>query len=90
MPKSNAKAEDAEALEARVAELEGQVRDLELRKAMSEGTVEPLGKGPGADPNRLTNREKALPVDPLGPSRPLKGPLAGVGPRKSSCYYQVG
>ena len=58
MSRSDAKTEDADALEARVAELEGQVRELELRKAILEGTVELLGKDPGADPNRLTNREK--------------------------------
>ena len=44
-------------LAARVAELEEQVRELELRRAILEGTIELLGKDPGADPNRLTNKE---------------------------------
>lgn len=61
MPNSpNKQAGDIASLEARVAELEDQVSKLELKKAILEGTVELLGKDPGADPNRLTNREKTL------------------------------
>ena len=81
------------ALETRskpAAGLEGRVRELELRKAMLEGTVELLGKDPGADPNRLTNREKTLLVGSLRPSWALKDLLAGIGLEKSSYYYQVG
>ena len=54
-----------------MAELEDQVRKLELKKAILEGTVELLGKEPGADPNRLTNREKTLLVQSLRPEWPL-------------------
>ena len=72
------------------AELEGRARELELRKAILEGTVELLGKDPGGDPNRLTNREKTLLVGSLRPSWALKDLLAGVGLGKSSYYYQVG
>ena len=90
MPGNDVETEDANALAARVAELEGQVRELELRKAILEGTVALLGKDPGADPNRLTNREKTLLIGSLRPSWPLKDLLAGVGLGKSSYYYQVG
>lgn len=81
------------ALETRskpAAELEGRARELELRKAILEGTVELLGKDPGGDPNRLTNREKTLLVGSLRPSWALKDLLAGVELGKSSYYYQVG
>ena len=80
---------DVAGLEARVAELESQVRKLELRKAILEGTVELLGKGPGADPNRLTNREKTLLVQALRPEWPLTVLLGEVGLARSSYQYQV-
>lgn len=44
--------DDADELRAEVASLKKQVRELELKKAILEGTVELLGKEPGADPNR--------------------------------------
>ena len=90
MPGNDAKAEDTGALEARIASSRSGSRELELRKAILEGTVELLGKDPGADPNRLTNREKTLLVGSLRPSWALKDLLAGVGLGKSSYYYQVG
>jgi putative transposase len=80
---------DAAALEARVEELEAQVRKLELRKAILEGTVELLGKDPGADPNRLTNREKTLLIDSIRPDWPLGALLAELGLARSSYQYQV-
>ena len=76
-------------LEARVADLEDQVRKLELKKAILEGTVELLGKNPGADPNRLTNREKTLLVQALRPEWPLNALLAEVGLARSSYQYQI-
>ena len=57
---------DVDALEARVAELEGELRRLELRRAVVEGALAIRGKGRGADPlNELTNREKTLLVESL-------------------------
>ena len=76
-------------LEARIAELEADVRRLELKKAILEGTVELLGKDPGADPNRLTNREKVLLIDSIRPDWPLKALLAEVGLARSSYQYQI-
>ena len=43
---------DADELHVEVASLEKQVRELELKKAIQEGTVELLGKEPGAGPNQ--------------------------------------
>ena len=43
MSRNDARTKDTGALEARIAELEGRVGGLELRKAMLEGTVELLG-----------------------------------------------
>lgn len=76
-------------LEARVAELEEQVRRLELRRKILEATVELLGKDPGADPNRLTNREKTLLVDSIRPEWPLRVLLEEVKLARSSYQYQV-
>ena len=90
MPATKDEAVGGEGPGARVAELENQVRQLELRKAILEGTVELLGKEPGADPNRLTNREKTELVGSLRPKWPLGDLLEAVGLKKSSCYYRVG
>lgn len=59
-------------LVARIAELEEQVRELELRRAILEGTIELLGKDPGADPNRLTNKEKTILIESLRPKWKLR------------------
>ena len=62
---------DVDALEARVAELEGELRRLELRREVVEGALATLGKGRGADPlDELADREKTLPVESLRPGRP--------------------
>lgn len=81
--------DDADELRAEVASLEKQVRELELKKAILEGTVELLGKEPGADPNRLTNREKTLLVDSLRSAHKLRDLLAALSMPRSSYQYQV-
>ena len=35
-------------------------RELDVEIAIRRGTLELLGKGPGADPENLTSREKAI------------------------------
>ena len=53
MPDSpNKQAGDVASPETGVAEPVDRVRKLELEKTIPEGTVELLGKDPGADPNR--------------------------------------
>lgn len=86
-PRGNAS--DVADLEARVAELGGQVGKLEPRKAILEGTVELLGKDPSAGPNRLTNREKTLMIQALRPDWPPNVLLAEVGLARSSYQCQV-
>lgn len=78
---------DIAALEARKAELE----ELELRRDITEGALEVLGKGAGADPaSGLTNREKTLLIESLRPKwRPCE-PLSALGMARSSYQYQQG
>lgn len=80
-PRGNAS--DVADLEARVAELGGQVGKLEPKKAILGETVELLGKDPGAGPNRLTNREKTLMIQALRPDWPPNVLLAEVGLARS-------
>ena len=81
---------DETALEARVRELEEQVRELELRRDLAQGAVEILGKGWGGDPvNALSNREKAELIGSLRPKWPLRDLLAAACMARSSYHYQV-
>ena len=63
--------DDVDALRSQAAELQEQIKRLELRKAILEGAVELLGKDQGIDPGMLTNREKALIANSLRPARKL-------------------
>ncbi|MBQ3282745.1 MAG: IS3 family transposase, partial [Atopobiaceae bacterium] len=81
--------DDPEKLADMVVDLQEQVRKLQLRKDVLEGTVELLGKGRGADPNRLTNREKTALVEALRRNHRLKYVLEAVGLARSSHQYQV-
>lgn len=81
---------DIDALEARKAELKRELRDLELRRDVLEGTLELLGKGAGADPeNELTNREKTRLVESLRGRWGLCELLRAVGLARSSHQYQL-
>ena len=81
--------DDVDALRSQAAELQEQVKRLELRKAILEGTVELLGKGQGVDPGMLTNREKALLATSLRPARKLNEILSELGMSRSSYQHQV-
>lgn len=76
-----------EELEAQVERLRGEVRSLQLQKAVLEGTLEIVKKDPGTDPKRLTNREKALLVDALRSEWRLRELLEAVRMAKSSYEY---
>lgn len=52
--------DDFKRLQARVVELEDQLRRLELKKAIRKGTVELLGKDPSVETEMLTNKGKDL------------------------------
>ena len=82
-------ADDVDALRSQATELQEQIKRLELRKAIPEGTVEHLGKGQGVDPGMLTNREKTLIANSLRPARRLNEILAELGMSRSSNQYQV-
>ena len=78
-----------EELEALRASLEADIDRLELKRAVLEGTVELLGKGPSADPTTLTTGEKTILVESLRPAHKLKDLLDAVGLAKGSRRYQV-
>lgn len=72
-------ADDVDVLRSQAAELQEQIKRLELRKAIPEGTVELPGKGQGVDPGMLTNREKTPIANSLRPARRLNEILAELG-----------
>lgn len=78
-----------EELEAMKAALEADIDKLEFKRAVLEGTVELLGKGQGADPRMLANREKAILVESLRPAHKLKDLLDVAGLARSSRRYQM-
>ena len=81
---------DGAALEARACGFEDQIRELEMRRDLTQGAVEILGKGWGGDPvNALSNREKAEPIGSLRPKWPLRDLLASAGMARSSYHYQI-
>ena len=77
-----------EELEEYAESLRRDIGRLELQRAILEGTVELLGKDPGADPGMLTNREKTILVESLRPAHKLNVLLDAVGMAKSSYLYQ--
>ena len=81
--------DDVDALRSQAAELQKQIKRLELRKAILEGTVKLLGKGQGVDPGMLTNRKKALLANSLRPARKLNEILSELGMSRSSYQYQI-
>lgn len=81
--------DDVDALRSQAAELQEQIKRLELRKAILEGTVKLLGKGQGVDPGMLTNRKKALLANSLRPARKLNEILSELGMSRSSYQYQI-
>ena len=64
-----------------------EVRRLQTGLDVRSATLETVKKDLGTDPNRLTNREKALLVDSLRGRWKLKELLAAVGMAKSSYEY---
>ncbi|WP_418862969.1 IS3 family transposase [Slackia isoflavoniconvertens] len=79
--------DDAEELRQMAEDLRLKVRKLQLELDVREATLEIVKKDPGTDPNRLTNREKALLIDSLRGKYRLREPLEATGIAKSSCEY---
>lgn len=68
-------------------DLRAEVRRLQTGPDVRSATLETVKKDLGTDPNRLTNREKALLVDSLRGRWKLRELLAAVGMTKSSYEY---
>ena len=68
-------------------DLRAEVRRLQTGPDVRSATLETVKKDLGTDPNRLTNREKALLVDSLRGRWKLRELLAAVGMAKSSYEY---
>ena len=66
-------------------------RELDIQIAIRKGTLELLGKEPGADPENLTNREKTLLVktvsETLGVTARSLLPVVGIA--RSTYHYQL-
>lgn len=81
-------ADDADALRSQVAELQEQVKKLELRKTILKETVELLGKDQSVDPGMLTSRKKILFANSLRSAHRLNEILAELGMSSNSSSYQ--
>jgi len=86
--------EDKDALEAKVESLKEQVEMLKkqvyrlrLERDVLEVTAEILKKDPGADPKKLTNREKAIAIGALRERHPLNELLKCLAMPRSSYFY---
>ena len=79
-----------DALDADVERQRREKRELDVEIAIRRGTLELLGKGPGADPENLTSREKAILVkqtsERLGVT--AKSLFDAVGIPHSTYHYQ--
>ena len=66
-------------------------RELDIQIAIRKGTLELLGKEPGADPENLTNREKTILVktvsETLGVTARSLLPMVGIA--RSTYHYQL-
>jgi transposase InsO family protein/transposase-like protein len=76
-----------ESLKEQVDTLEKQVHRLQLERDVLEVTAEILKKDPGADPKKLTNREKATAIGALRKRHPLNELLECLSMTKSSYFY---
>lgn len=78
----------AESLKGQVEELEKQVHRLQLERDVLEVTAEMLKKEQGADPKRLSNREKVAAIGALRDRYSLNELLESLSIPKSSYFYQ--
>lgn len=70
-----------------VEALQLEIRRLQLEKEILEGTVELIKKDPGADPKKLTNREKTLLICTLTERYNLHELLESLDIARSSFFY---
>lgn len=79
--------DDVEQLQDMLREAKMQLRKVQLELDVRQATLEIVKKDPGADPDRLTNAEKAAMVEALRAKYRLCGLLPAVGMAKSSYEY---
>lgn len=77
-----------ESVKQELETLRKEVYRLRLERDVLEATAEILKKGQGADPKKLTNREKAVVIGALRERYPLNELLQSFSFSKSSYFYQ--
>lgn len=82
--------DDIDKLKEQKAALERELYHAKLELALRKGAIEIVKKDPGADLERLTNKEKAILIDALRPTIPLHDLLGCLKMAKSSYFYQKG
>lgn len=80
--------DDIESLKEQKAVLERELYQVKLELALRKGAIEIVKKDPGADLEKLTNREKTILIDALRPEIPLNDLLVCLNMAKSSYFYQ--
>lgn len=71
-----------------LAQLQTQIRDMQMEIDILKETINVLKKDPGIDQTALKNREKAVIIDALKSKYPLPDLLKQLELSKSSYYYQ--
>ena len=71
-----------------LAQLQAQIRDMQMEIDILKETINVLKKDPGIDQTALKNREKAVIIDALKSKYSLPDLLKRLGLSKSSYYYQ--
>ena len=71
-----------------LAQLQAQIREMQMEIDILKETIHVLKKDPGIDQTALKNREKAVIIDALKSKYPLPDLLKRLGLSKSSYYYQ--
>ena len=71
-----------------LAQLQAQIRDMQMEIDILRETINVLRKDPGIDQTALKNREKAVIIDALKNKYPLPDLLKQLELSKSSYYYQ--
>ncbi len=78
-------------LDEALASRQARLKELDIELAIRRGALELMGKEPGADPENLSNREKAILVKTVSESLGVtaKSLLSLVGIARSTYYYQL-
>jgi len=80
--------DDVESLQKMKDSLAKDLRRLKLELAVHRGAIELVKEDPGADPKRLTNKEKTILIDALRTDYGLRELLGFLHLARSSYFYQ--